>query len=140
MTEENENVNTEGEESEGETPEKKIADDKRFTQDEVNRMIQTRLKKERDSSTGLQKGWESEKTNLSEQLDSYEKIINSFLETQKTALTEREKKFFEKLSLVDQVEFLSESLKEVNKKEFPRNPVVGSGENQVSRPVTKKFL
>lgn len=135
-----ENVVVDDLNSEGENPENKKTEDKKFTQTEVNRMIQSRLKKEKESVTSLQTNWESEKSSYVEQIDSYEKIINSFLETQKAALSEREKKFFEKLTLVDQVEFLSESLTEVSRKDLPKNPKVSDTTEKTKVTKYKNFL
>jgi hypothetical protein len=91
-----------------ETPVEK-KEEKLFNQKEVDNLIQTRVKREKDSVTTLQKNWEAEKTSYEDKINKYDESLNKILEVQKENLNldPSLKELLEKLSVFDQLEYLA---------------------------------
>lgn len=124
MDETNEkNLEGEGIESvEGEIPEKKTtADEKKFSQKELDTLIQSRLKREKDALSTASKNWDSEKEEYLSKLDTLEKITTELLEEAKQNLSEGEKILLGKLSVLDQIEYL-QGVDKKNRKTIPTTP------------------
>jgi len=86
--------------------------EKSFSQKEVDRLIQNRLKREKDSFSQKESEWTEKESSYTAQLESFEKAIVTLLESQKDGLTEGERKLLAKLPVLEQIEYLADAKKE----------------------------
>jgi len=94
--------------------------EKSFSQKEVDRLIQNRLKREKDSFSQKESEWTEKESSYTAQLESFEKAIVTLLESQKDGLTEGERKLLAKLPVLEQIEYLADAKKE--KAKMPKLP------------------
>lgn len=89
---------------------------KTFSQTEVNRIVQSRVKK-------LQSESESEIASKDEQISKYEEVIQKILDAQMKGLDAPTQKLLKKLSVLEQLEFLGDETNfETSKKKIPTTP------------------
>jgi hypothetical protein len=121
------NVESENEEvtdSTAETTGKKTTESqKTFTQADLDRVVKERLNREKKETQKLSESWETEKNELTTQLESYEKIIKSIIDAKKSDIPENFRKLLNKLSINEQFDWLNDPAnKMADKKPIPITP------------------
>lgn len=126
--------------SEGGNPENKNADEKLFSQKELDTHIQSRVKREKDALTTAQKTWDEEKAAILKEKESLENSLKTFITSAMDGLTDGEKKLLGKLPVMEQIEYLNEITKTTGKK-TPVTPKVQNNLNtNDNKPKFKNFL
>ena len=93
-----------------------VKPDKTFTQSDLNRVVQNRLKK-------VNQEHESEVSGYQEQITTYENIIQQMIDLKsKVTFQIMVKKLLGKLSVTEQLEFLASEDAQVSKKKIPQTP------------------
>jgi hypothetical protein len=130
MAEKTENTETDVTEETTST-EEVVKTDKKFNQTEVNALIQNRVKREKDALIGLKTEWETEKTELTQQIEKYEAIISKTVEEKMALLDAPTQKLLKKLSVLEQLEFLGDdaNFAETPKKKIPTTPQKSDSSN-----------
>lgn len=93
---------------------------KAFTQEQVNKMVQERVKREKLAAKKLSEDFESEKGQYLEQISKYEDILSKTVEKQLADYPDYVKSLVSKLSLLDQVEWLADEKNKISRREFPQ--------------------
>jgi hypothetical protein len=100
-----------------------VKTDKVFSQDQVNKLVQERIQREKVASKKVQEEIVAERDSLKSAVESYEKFISKFVEDMKKDIPENYKPLFTKLSLIEQYEFLTDPKNKVaEKKQIPATP------------------
>lgn len=120
---------------ETETVQEQDKTQKGFDQAQVNRIVQSRLKK-------VKAEYDNQLSDLQTQLESYESVISKMIEKQIGVLDAPTQKLLKKLSVVEQLEFLGDSsnFEEVaSKKVMPKTPASNNNvqEKKDTKPATK---
>ena len=98
-------------------------EDKKFSQKELDLMIQSRIKREKESFNSAKSSWDSEKQEYDSKLSKYEEHLQSMINLQANSLTEGERKLLAKLPVLDQIEYLADLGKEEKvKTKIPQTP------------------
>lgn len=121
-----------------ETPVEDKTKSKVFTQDELNKVVQNRLKSEQIKAKEQADNFASEKSALESTIKGYEAIIQKQVDALKGDIPENYKKLFDKLSVLEQYEFLNNPENKIAKKEIPITPKT-TGKEEPPTPVTKKI-
>ena len=129
-------------ESTDEKPEQKVADEKKFSQKELDTHIQTRLKKEKDSQKVLTDTWETERKSYDEKIANYEKILQAVLDAKKEGLDEDVLELLNELDSFRQLEYLNKfSAKAEKMKDMPLTPHSNPNiENSTTKKVITNFM
>lgn len=105
-------------------------ENKAFSQQEVNRIVQNRLKK-------VKTDYETQIEQYEEQVSKYEDVLNNLINSQLANQTESVKKLLAKLPILDQLDWLNENLAEENKQAKRTIPTTPKAE-QVKEDKTPK--
>lgn len=126
---------------EGATPVTTSQEEKKFSQKELDTLIQNRLKREKDNFTATSKTWEDERKNLTETTEKYEKLLGELLSNQMEGLSEGEKKLLAKLPILDQVEYLKDVAAD-SKKENAKIPLTPkpNGKNEINAKKISRLI
>jgi len=147
METENKDLNVEDveeteEESTAENAGKKTTkDSKLFTQADMDRVVKDRLAREKKENSKLSESWESEKAELTSQIESYEKIVKGIVDAKKSDIPENFRKLFDKLSIQEQFDWLNDPANKLaDKKTIPTTPNASdSSKEQSIKPVKRLF-
>ena len=117
----------------GESPEKNNVP-KTFTQEEVNSIVQNRLKKEKDSF-GL------EREGLVSELDVYKKFVEGYVEGFISEFDNSVGELLKKLSIQDQLDWIQKNKDKINNQNnntnIPETP--NGGDKKTFKPSKSKF-
>jgi hypothetical protein len=127
---------------EGETPtvdsQDKQKQEKTFNQKEVDSLIQTRVKREKDSFGSAKQNWDQEKADYEEKIQKFEKTLGTLLDSQKEGLDSDIKELLGELDILKQVEYLAKyNAKKEKIKDTPKIPA--SNLNQENNKKEKKL-
>jgi hypothetical protein len=126
-------------ESEGETPETKKVE-KVFKQEDIDRAVKGRLASTKKEYADAKATWEERETDLTTQIQSYEAILQKTVDSLKADIPENFRGLFEKLSVLEQYEWLTNPKNKIAKKEIPSTPKQEGEGNKSSNQKIKKFL
>jgi hypothetical protein len=102
-------------------PETVVTPEKKFTQEELNSTVQTRVKREKDAFASAQAQWTEKETEYTKQIETYEKVLQDFIKDQYDGLTDLEASALAKLPILDQIELLAKAKKD-SKSNMPITP------------------
>jgi hypothetical protein len=125
-------INTSSDDSTVDTP--VTNEEKKFTQTEVNKLVQDRLSRERASSKQIKDELENVKKDYEGRLSSYESVLQDLVTQLKKDIPENYRKLLDSLSLTEQYEFLR---KEENKIPLKQVPTSRQNEEQPNKPKRK---
>jgi hypothetical protein len=109
----------------GKSGDKKIKSERIFNQEELDNVVKQRLLREESRFTTLKQQYEAEKTQFEATIQTYEEQINKILEPQLNNVPDAFKPLFDKLSVVEKLDWLSknnDSLLGDNKKFINETP------------------
>lgn len=112
---------------------------KTFTQKDVDRIVKERLDRERASTKKTKEDFEAEKTNLENIVKGYEEVLKTMVDEQLKDIPEPYRKIVQKLSILEQLEFLKDPNNKVSKKVVPVTPK-GTDNKEIQPQKKKKFL
>lgn len=137
IIDESENV----EETTGENPGKKTSEtQKTFTQDELNKVVRDRVAREKKDAAKLTESWETERTELTATIASYEGIVKDIVKSKYELIPAEYQALVDKLPLLEQYEFLiAEGKKVSDKKPIPKTPLP-IGEEDKNKKFEKKLI
>jgi hypothetical protein len=125
-------------ESKVEIPENKKEDktNKTFNQEELNKIVQSRVQSEKAKAKELADNFDAEKKTLEDQLKGYETIIKTIVDGLKKDVPEQYKPLFDKLSLGEQYEFLNNPKNKTveDRKAIPLTPKPADGNKTTDAP------
>lgn len=131
---ENENLNTVDETTTDEsTVKEQVKTEKTFSQIEVDKIVAERLSREKQSSKKI-------KEDADTRIKSYEEIITKFVEKEKSAVPESYRGLLEKLPLLEQYAFLTDSKNKVQKVTVPQTPKADGELKTESTKTLKNFI
>jgi hypothetical protein len=119
-----------------ETPEQNKS--KTFTQEELNKVVQNRVKTEQTKAKEQADLFETEKQTLQETINGYESIISKQVEDLQADIPENYRILFDKLNLIEKWEFLNNPANKIAKKEVPTTPKTTV--NESSKTVATKQI
>ncbi len=135
MQEELENTEQLEETSEAES----VKTEKKFSEKDVQRLITERVSREKASSKRLQEEFESKESEYKTQLESYESVLKKMLEAQVNDLPESVKKLLGKLTVLEQLEWLSDENNHIEKRAIPSTPKE-KGEPQIENRKFRTYI
>lgn len=112
--------------------------EKVFTEQDVQRIVQDRLQREKASAKRKIDEYEAHLKDYQSQIEAYENIIKSFVEKEIENQPEPIKKLLSKLSVIDQWEYLTSGLSE--KKFIPSTPKPVEEEEKRPKQKFKLFI
>jgi hypothetical protein len=125
MDEEVKDLNTEGTENlTDEKPENNNKDkqEKVFKQADVDKIVSERVSREKTSYKTLKEEFDSYKADYEEKISTYENVLKGFVETAKQDIPENFRVLFDKLSVIEQYQFLTDDKNKIAKKTIPVTP------------------
>lgn len=99
-----------------------VKTDKKYSEAEVQKMIQERIKREKENSRKQNEDFTQRETEYKTTIENYETYLNKLLETQKGDLPESVIKLLEKLSVMEQLEWLADEANHIEKRNIPSTP------------------
>jgi hypothetical protein len=107
------------------TTDEVVKTDRKFNQDEVNRLIKDRVKREKDDYAELKQTYDNAVKEYEEKLIAYQNKLNSIIETQMQDLPIPVKKLLDKLDPLEKLDWLNEPdnrIMQVERKTVPSTP------------------
>jgi hypothetical protein len=117
----------------------KTKEEKKFSQKELDSLIQTRIKREKDNFTSQSKSWETEKASYDEKLTAYENSLKTLLDAKKIGLDEDIKTLLDELDVTKQIEYLAKL--DAKKEKIKDTPIMphGNSDSSNNNSKTKKL-
>jgi hypothetical protein len=113
---------------------------KTFSQEQVNKMVQERIQREKVASKKVQEEIIQERDSYKSAVESYEKFITKFVDEQKKEIPENLKALLNKLPLIEQYEYLTNPANKLaEKKQIPVTPAP-TGKPQNNKNIFKSFI
>jgi len=125
---------------ENKTVTEQVKTEKMFNQEQVNKIINERLNREKASAKKLADELESEKQNFQSTLEKYENIISTALDEMKKSVSDDVLELLGEKSVLEQYEWLMKHVKtEKPKKTIPNTPAPIENEKPVMGKKIKVF-
>lgn len=96
--------------------------EKTFSQEEVQKLIQERVRREKSSFDKEKGEFSQREADYLDQIKKYEDTLQKMISSQMESLPESVKKLLSKLSVFEQLEWLSDSSNLIQKKNIPSTP------------------
>jgi len=112
----------------------KEKEEKKFSQSELDKVVAERLSREKASTKKIIDEFSTEKTNLETTLKTYEDQIEKILAPQLEDIPEEFQSLFNKLTLLEKIEWLASRQSKTEKKGIPATPKPKEAE---TKPIKK---
>jgi uncharacterized protein (UPF0216 family) len=114
--------------------------EKRFSQEELNKLVTQRVKREKDTARKLKEDFETQLSEQAALVTEYETVLKKMIESQSKDLPENYKKLLSKLTVLEQLEFLADETNKVSKKVIPSTPRIDEDKVEQPKKKTVKFM
>lgn len=117
------------------------ADEKLFTQAELDVVVKTRLARAKVGSGITSKAYDAQLKTANDQIDQYEKVLKKQVDAQLTNVPDSVKKILGKLTISEQLDWLADPENSINKRiSTPKTPMEHRGPHNVEDAKFRRIM